>query len=125
LWGWNEYTYNADGKPLTWIHYRGEGTSKVERREEWKYNANGECIQNLSYNAKGEIIMGFINEYDENGKLVGQTEYYTDSYEVTRYESDTYGTRHVYNRENNELEYWVELIIEGDTIVDEIWHFPE
>ncbi len=125
LWGWNEYTYNADGKPLTWIHYRGVGTSNVGRREIWKYDAQGNCIENLVYGMDGEIAMGFSNEYDENGKLVGKTEYTESICRVTRYVDETYSTCHVYDRESNQLTYWVETFWEDGYIVEEIYHYQE
>lgn len=122
LWGWNEYTYNEDGLPLTWIHYRGEGTEIVERREEWLYDVEGNCIRNLSFNQNGDIIMGFANEYDEDGKLVGSISYTTDSYEVTQYIDNTYATCHVYDRETDQLLYWIELILENGEVIDQIFH---
>ena len=125
LMRWNEYTYNAEGKPITWIHYRGEGTDIVERREEWRYDANGDCIHNLAYDAEGNILIGFTSEFDENGKLVQKIDYDTYFYEVVRYVSDNYMTRHIYDRDSDELFYWVECWMEGDYIIEEIYHYPE
>ena len=122
---WEEHSYDAAGRHLSHITYRGEGTSVVERREIWKYDAQGNCIENLVYGMDGEIAMGFSNEYDENGKLVGKTEYTESICRVTRYVDETYSTCHAYDRESNQLMYWVETFWEDGYIVEEIYHYQE
>ena len=122
---WEEHSYDAAGRHLSHITYRGEGTSVVERREVWKYDAQGDCIENLVYGMDGEIAMGFVNEYDENGKLVSVSEYTQDVYRVTQYVDETYSTCHAYDRQSNQLMYWVETFWDDGYIVEEIYHYPE
>ena len=120
---WEEYTYDGDGKKLTCHRYSSEGKTDLVFRETWQYDAAGECVANLRYNASDRIIYGYSKEFDENGKLICHIVYSEDGYVETVYTENPIYVLEYHYTASGVLDYWVELFVVDGQIVERIEHY--
>lgn len=120
---WEEYTYDEAGKKLTCHRYSSEGKTDLVFRETWQYDAAGECVANLRYNASDRIIYGYSKEFDETGKLIRHIVYSEDGYVETVYTENPIYVLEYHYTASGVLDYWVELFVVDGQVVERIEHY--
>ena len=76
------YTYNKDGKFLSYEEY--DGNSELKGKAESAYDEKGREIENVIYDGNGEIYIRSEFEYNDKDQMIKETDYDAEG-EITAY----------------------------------------